>query len=77
MYPIAQSVVADLRPGGCWFDPWLGQYSFRGWMIVIATRFIPLLPLSFVSTMALWESSQWLGKNIMWSTGYTDKFDIS
>ena len=25
--------VADLRTGGCWFDLWLGQYSFRGFMI--------------------------------------------
>ena len=22
--------VVDLRTGGCWFHPWLGQYSFRG-----------------------------------------------
>ena len=52
--------VADLRTGGRWFDP-LGQYSFRGLMIVIATGFIPLSPLSVVSTMAKWESSQCLG----------------
>ena len=45
--------VADLRTEGRWFDPWLGQYSFRGLMIVIATGFIPLSPLSVVSTM--WE----------------------
>ena len=31
--------VADLRTGGRWFDPRLGQYSFRGLMIVIATGF--------------------------------------
>ena len=24
--------VKDLRIGGRWFDPWLGQYSFRGLM---------------------------------------------
>ena len=29
--------VADLRKGGRWFDPRLGQYSFRGLMVVIAT----------------------------------------
>ena len=29
--------VADLRTGGRWFDPRLGQYSFRGLIIVIAT----------------------------------------
>ena len=37
--PMAQ---LDLRTGGCWFDPWLCQYSFRGLTIVIATGFIPL-----------------------------------
>ena len=31
--PIGQS--QDLRTGGCWSDPRLGQYSFRGLMIVI------------------------------------------
>ena len=43
--------VADLRTGGCWFDPRTGQYPFRGLMIVIATGFIPLSPLSVVSTV--------------------------
>ena len=38
-------------------------------MIVIATGFIPLSPLSIVSIMTAWESSQWLGKNIVRSTG--------
>ena len=60
--------VADLRTRGRWFDPRLGRYSFRGMMIVIATEFIPLSPLSVVSTMVTWESSQWLGKNIVRST---------
>ena len=41
------SSVANLRAGGRWFDPRLGQYSFRGLMIVIATGFIPLSLLSF------------------------------
>ena len=42
--PIAQSVpcVLDLTIGGRWFDPRIGQYSFRGLMIVIATGFILL-----------------------------------
>ena len=62
--------VADMRTRGRWFDPRVGQYSFQGLMIVIATRFIPLLPLSVVSTMAIWESSQWLGNNIVRSAGY-------
>ena len=42
--------VADLRTGGRWFHPRLGQYSFRGLIIVTATGFIPLSPLSVVST---------------------------
>ena len=32
----------DLTTGGPWFDPRLGQYSFRGWVIVMATGFISL-----------------------------------
>ena len=28
--------IADLRTGGRWFDPLLGQYSFRGLMIATA-----------------------------------------
>ena len=35
-------------------------------MKVIVTGFTPL---SIVVTMVMWESSQWLGKNIVWSTG--------
>ena len=61
--------VQDWRTGGRWFDPRLGQYSFRGLMIVIATEFIPLSPLSAVSAMVMWKSSKWLGKNIVRSTG--------
>ena len=61
--------IADLRTGGRWFYPRLRQYSFRGRMIVIATGFIPLSLLSALSTMVMWESSQWLGKNIVQSTG--------
>ena len=38
-------------------------------MILIATGFIPLSPLSIASTMVMWESSQWLGRNIVQSTG--------
>ena len=43
--------VVDLRTGGRWFDRRLGQYFFQGFMIVIATGFIPVSPLSVVSTM--------------------------
>ena len=60
--------VQDLRRGGRWFDPWLGQYYFRGLMIVTATGVIPLSRLSIVLTMVIWESSQWLGRNIVRST---------
>ena len=38
-------------------------------MIIMATGFIPLSPLSIVSTMVMWESNQWLGKNVVRSTG--------
>ena len=55
----------DLRTGGRWFDPRLGQYSFRRLMIVIAAGFIPLSQLSVVTTMVMWESSPWIGKNIV------------
>ena len=56
--------VTDLRTGDRYFDPRHGQYSFRGLMI----GFIPLSMLSVGSTMVMWESSQWLGKNIVRST---------
>ena len=65
-----QSVAMRTRETeGRWFDPRLGQYSFRGLMIVIATGFISLSPLFNVSTMVMLENSQWLGKNIVRSTG--------
>ena len=32
--------IQDLTAGGCWFDPWLSQYSFQGLMIVIVTGFL-------------------------------------
>ena len=56
---------ADLRTGGCWFNPRLDQYSLWGLMIVIVTGFIPLSLLSVVWVMVMLESSQWLGKNIV------------
>ena len=55
--------LANLRTGGRWADPRLGQYSLRGLMIVIPTGFILLSLLSVVLTMVMWESSQWPGKN--------------
>ena len=60
--------VADLRTGDRWFDPRLGQYSFRGLMIVIATGFIPLSSLSGFSIMVMWESNKRLGKNVLSSS---------
>ena len=63
------SSIANLRTGGHWFDPQLCLYSFRGLMIDIATGFIPLSPMSLVLTMVMSESRQWLGKNIVQSTG--------
>ena len=58
-------------------DPWLNQYSFRGLMIVIATGLMPFSLLSIVLTMVIWESSQWLGNNIVWSKAWTDHYDIT
>ena len=57
--------IADLRTGR-WFDSMLSQYSFQRLMIVIATGFIPLSMLSVVSTMNIWQRSQWLGKKIVY-----------
>ena len=39
-----------------WFEPRLGQYSFRELMTVFATGFIPLSPLPVVSVVVMWES---------------------
>ena len=58
---ISVGSVMNLRTDR-WFDP---QYSFPGLMTVIMTGFIPLSLLPIVSTMVLWGSSQWLGKNIV------------
>ena len=51
---------ADLKTGGPWLDPWLSQYSFQGLMIVIATGFILLSPLSSISTIVTWGSTSGL-----------------
>ena len=45
--------VVDLRTGCCWFDPRLGQYSFRGLMIFIATGFIAVSVPSNVLIMVM------------------------
>ena len=52
--------------------------------MVIATGLIPLSLLSIVSTIVMWESSQWLGKILYWlkelqesKDGCTDHSDIT
>ena len=62
----------DFRTGGRWCDSRLGQYSFPWLMVFIASGFIRLSPLSVVLTKVMYESSQWLGKNIVWITGKRD-----
>ena len=42
--------ISDLTTGGRWFDTRLGQYSFRGLMIVTGTRFIPLITVCCFDT---------------------------
>ena len=37
-------------------------------MIVIATGFIPLLPLAIVWMMVMWGSWQFFGKKTVWNT---------
>ena len=59
--------IQDLRTGGRWFDTRFDQYLFRASIVVIATGIIPPPRISIVSTIILWESSQWFGKNIVWS----------
>ena len=63
--------LQDLRAECRRFDPRLDQYFFRRLITIIgnATAFTCLSPLSIVSTMIMWESSQWLGNNIKRSTG--------
>ena len=57
--------IQNLRTGSRRFDPRLDKLSFQGLIIDIATGFISLSPLSIISTVVIWESSQWLGKNIV------------
>ena len=67
---MAQSVT--YRTGEQWVAhsiPGFGQYSYLGLIIFIAPGFLPFSPQSIVLTMVMWESSQWLRKNIMQSSG--------
>ena len=59
---------ADLRTGGRWFDPRPWPIFFRRIDDGHCNRIQSSL-LSVVSTMVMWESSQWRGKNIVRSTG--------
>ena len=62
--------VDDLKTAGRWFEGSGSANIFsEAFMTVLATGFIPLSTLFLVSTMVRWESSQWLGKNIVRSTG--------
>ena len=58
-----------MRTRGRWFNPQLGHNSFQGLMMIAATGFISLTRLSVVSTTVMRESSQWLGKGFVLSTG--------
>ena len=59
--------VADLRTEDRWFDPRLGQYSFRVLMIVIATGFIPV-SLSLIRQRLYGKAASGLENNIVRST---------
>ena len=54
------SGVADLKTGGRWFDPRLGQYSCQRLMVVIATGLIPPSPLPVVATMVYGQAASGL-----------------
>ena len=57
--PVAQSVAKQTwEQEVAGLDLWLGQYSFRGLIIVIATEFIPLFPLGFFEGASLGKTLQ-------------------
>ena len=68
---VAQSGVhrMEYRRSLVWSLP--QSISFCWLMIVPLLGFIYLSPLTIVSTIVMWERSQWLGKNIVWGTGLT------
>ena len=61
-----------------------GPISFQGLMIINATEFLPLLPLTFITTIAIWECSQWsewkiapsTKKSMDWCTNHYDKTKV-
>ena len=67
--PVAQLVVYMTSEQVDGSIPGLASIFFLGLMIVIATGFILLSPLSTVSQMVMWQSNQFLGKNIARNTG--------
>ena len=69
MFQMVIRSVENLRTRGRLFEPPVGQYSFRGLKIVIATGFTPVSPVFLLLAMVMWESNQWRGKNIVRSTG--------
>ena len=62
-------VPMNLRTGGRWFDSRLGHCFSGRLMIVIATGFILLSPMTNISTMVICGSSQWLERKTVRSTG--------
>ena len=46
-----------LRKEGSWSDPWFGQNSIQGLMLVIAPGFIALSPLSILLITVMWKCS--------------------
>ena len=55
----------------------LGQYSFRGLIIVTATGFISFWQLSIFPTTVMWENSQWLRELHECIDSCTGRIDIT
>ena len=61
--------IEDLRTGGRWFEPLAWPIFFLNVGDSHCNRIHPALGFSIFLTIFLWESRQWLGKNIVQSTG--------
>ena len=57
--------VQRLRIGGRWFDAWTPPLSFQGLTVVSEIELKILSPLTPVSKMVMWESSQWIEKTVV------------
>ena len=66
---ISVGSFTDLRTGGRWFDYRLGQYSFRGLIMVIATGFILSHRCPLFRQWLSGKAASGLKKNIVRSTG--------